>query len=64
MAEEIISVEPQGSGFLCRYKSGGCRSVNVGSGATLVHYTQDTITYKQNGQTKLYDLKTGGIRSY
>lgn len=63
MAEnEILSVEKIWSGFLIRYASGGCRNINVGQDVELIHYTQDTVTYKQGGKSKVFNLKTGGIR--
>lgn len=62
MSNEIIAVEPQNYGFRIRYANGGSRDINVGMGASLIHYTQDSITYKHQGKTKVFDLKNNGIR--
>ena len=62
MSNQIISVEPNSSGFLVRFSSGGCRTLSVGPNATLIHYTDEGVTYKQGGKTKYFNLKTNGIR--
>lgn len=62
MANDILSVEPNSSGLFIRFSSGGCRTINVGPGAELIHYTNDGITYKKGGKTRYFDLKTNGVR--
>ena len=62
MTNEILSVEPTHGGLLLRYASGGCRTIGVGKDAVVMHYTQETVTYKQDGKTKIFNLKTGGVR--
>lgn len=58
---DVLSVEPKSSGFLVRFRGGSVRTLSVGADATLVHYTNDGVTYKQRGKTKYYDLKSNAI---
>ena len=62
MSNEIIGVEKTSSGFLIRYASGGSRSLSVGGDASLIHYSNDSITYSQGGKTKHYNLNTNAVR--
>lgn len=60
-SNEVGSVTPYHGGFKVRFMDGGCRTISVGPNAELIHYTNDIITYKENGRTKVFDLKTSSI---
>lgn len=64
MAKDVISVEKSGGGFLVRFVGGSCTTVSVGPNAQLIHYTNDTITYKENGRTYYRNIHTGSVTSY
>lgn len=64
MAKEIASVEiKSSSGIFIRFLDGSCRTIGIGHNGTLIHYTNDGITYKENGKTKYFNLKTDGVRT-
>lgn len=64
MPKDVISVEKTGAGFAVRFAGGGMTTVSVGANAQLIHYTNDTITYKENGRTYCRNIHTGGVTSY
>lgn len=57
-SNEVGSVTPCHGGFKVRFMDGGCRTISVGPNAELLHYTNDTITYKENGYTKVFNFRT------
>lgn len=63
MAKEIASVEIQSShgGIFIRFLDGSCRTLGIGHRGTLINYSNDGITYKENGKTKYYNLKTDSV---
>lgn len=64
MEKEVVSVEKTGGGFAVRFVGGSMKTISVGPNAQLIHYTNDTITYKENGRTYYRNIHTGSVTSY
>lgn len=64
MAKVIANVEIKSSGIFIRFLDGSCRTIGVGQNGSLIHYTNEGITFKtSSGSTCYYDLQHDSVRT-